>query len=104
MQAKEKPSRLRLERTQLKQELFRLYGEGRQGSPDQNGATLLDLQQRIERASNRMLELDQKIAVLENEEISQEDVTAAFHDFEAVWDKLSPREQSQIVGLLISSV
>ncbi len=103
-QAKEKLSRLRLERTQLKQELSRLYGEGRQGSPEQNGATLLDLQQWIERALNRMLELDKQIAALENEEISQEDVAAAFHDFEAVWDKLSPREQSQIVGLLISSV
>jgi site-specific DNA recombinase len=42
--------------------------------------------------------------VLENEAINQEDVEAAFHDFEAVWNKLSPRQQSQIVGLLISSV
>ena len=64
----------------------------------------MDLQQRIERALNRMLELDKQIAALENEEISQEDVSAAFHDFETVWDRLSPREQSQIVGLLISSV
>lgn len=103
-QAKEKLSRLRLERTQLKQELSRLYGEGRQGLPDQNGATLLDFRQRIERALNRILELDKQIAALENEEISHEDVAAAFHDFEAVGDKLSPREQSQIVGLLISSV
>ena len=101
-QAKERLSRLRLERTQLKREVSRLQAEGRQGSPEQNGATLLDLQNRITRALERMVELEQRIVAMESEDVSQEDVTAAFHDFEAVWHTLSPREQSQLVGLLIS--
>lgn len=81
VQAKERLSRLRLERTQLKRELSRLYAEGRQGSPDQNGATLLDLQERITRAVNRMVELDQRIAAMESEDVSQEDVATAFSQF-----------------------
>ncbi len=101
---KDKLSRLRLERGQLKRELTRLRAEGRQGSRDQNGATRLDLQERIGAAMQRMADLDQRIAERENEQISQEDVATAFRDFDAVWDTLSPKEQCQLVGLFISHV
>jgi hypothetical protein len=42
--------------------------------------------------------------VLEREQLSEQDVSAAFDDFDGVWDALSPREQGQIVGLLVSRI
>lgn len=65
---------------------------------------LADLQLRIGHAEKRILELEQEIAVIKNGGLEQTDVDVAFRDFDTVWNTLSPREQRQLVGLLISVV
>ena len=105
--AKEELARLRLERTQLERELSRHHREIRQAvtNPDGIATTLIsDLQNRISEAERRMPELAEEIAAAENDQLTKEDVDAAFGDFDNLWDALSPREQSQLVGLLISQV
>ena len=74
-------------------------------NPDGIATTLIaDLQNRISEAERRMPELAEEIAAAENDQLTREDVDAAFGDFDNLWDALSPREQSQLVGLLISQV
>ncbi len=105
--AKEELARLRLERTQLERELTRHHREIRQAVTNPDGAAtalIADLQNRISEAERRMPELAEEIAAAENDQLTKEDVDAAFGDFDGLWDALSPREQSQLVGLLISQV
>ncbi len=65
---------------------------------------IADLHDRIARAETRISELDDSILALEREQLSEEDVAAAFDDFDGVWESLSPREQAQIIGLLVSRI
>ena len=40
----------------------------------------------------------------ERERLEAEDVATAFADFDNVWNSLSPREQAQVLALLVSRV
>ena len=44
------------------------------------------------------------MAKLESERIAETDVTQAFGDFDKLWQTLSPREQTQLIALLVSRV
>ena len=100
---------LRTERNELSRELKRHHAEIRRlaVNGDQSSATtalIADLHDRIGRAEVRSSELDDRIPTLEREQLSKEDVAAAFDDFDGVWESLSPREQAQIIGLLVSRI
>lgn len=60
------------------------------------------LQERIRGAENRIAELDARLA--NHETWDRDDVADALDDFDAVWATFSPREQRQLVGLLVSRV
>ena len=67
-------------------------------------ALIADLHDRIARRNSRLSELSQLLAKLESERIAETDVTQAFGDFDKLWQTLSPREQTQLIALLVSRV
>ena len=72
-----------------------------------NGATtarIADLHERVARAETRLAELNKQIGEIEREQLEEDDVAAAFTDFDNVWNALSPREQAQLLALLVARV
>ncbi len=65
---------------------------------------LAELQERITHARRRMQELKKQIAALEQQRLKRADVNAAFANFDNLWNALSPREQAQVLALLIDRV
>jgi site-specific DNA recombinase len=99
----------RSERAGLQRELARHHAEvrnlavsGQHDAP--TTARIADLHDRIAQAEARIAELRDQIETLERERLEQAEVDAAFADFENVWTALSPREQAQVLALLITRV
>jgi len=67
-------------------------------------ARLADLQDQIRAGENRLAEIAQELAALGDGEIDKGDVTNAMHSFQAVWDKLSTKEQARLFELLIERI
>ncbi len=67
-------------------------------------AAIADLHDRITAAERRIAELDDQIRDSETERLTQEDVDAAFEDFEGVWNTLSPREQARSLALVVERI
>jgi septal ring factor EnvC (AmiA/AmiB activator) len=65
---------------------------------------IADLHERISAAERRRIELDERIAELERETVSQAEAESAFADFDTLWANLIPREQARLLSLLISTV
>ena len=66
--------------------------------------SLADLHDRVSRAESRLLELNAQVAELETQNVTRADVDAAFADFDNVWNELSPREQCELLNLLVAKV
>jgi hypothetical protein len=60
--------------------------------------------QRRANSEPRRAALQNQIASLEAQRLDQDAVDAAFADFANVWNPLSPREQTQILSLLVARV
>jgi site-specific DNA recombinase len=76
-------------------------------SPDRSSATtarIADLHERIARAEHQLAQVRNRVAEIERQRINQADVTAAFADFDNVWNALSSREQAQVLALLVARV
>ena len=65
---------------------------------------LAELQERITYARRRIQELKTQIAALEQQRLTRADVNAAFGRFDDLWKALSPREQAQVLALLIDRI
>ncbi len=75
-----------------------------QGPPTEATAALMEyLHERIAEAKARIAELDEQLADADDA-WKQEDVADAMEDFDVVWNTLSPREQHDLVGLLVSRI
>ena len=101
--------RLRQELSGLERELGRHHADIQRLATgiEQGAATtalIADLHDRIDKSGTRIRELRTKIAEIEKQRLSRQDVDAAFEDFDELWTALSPREQSQLLALLIERV
>jgi site-specific DNA recombinase len=74
-----------------------------------NGSTpdisrLADLQERIRLAEQRSSAINEEIAVLDGERVSEGEVESALTVFDPIWESLTSREQARIVQLLVQRV
>ena len=83
-------------------EIKRLAVEGPANSA--TTARIADLHERVARAETQLAEWTKQVEALERERLGADDVAAAFTDFDNIWNALSPREQAQVLSLLISRV
>ena len=67
-------------------------------------ARIADLHERVSRAEQQLAKVRSRVAEVEGQRIDQEDVDAAFADFDNVWNALSSREQAQVLALLVARV
>jgi site-specific DNA recombinase len=100
---------MRTERNQTERELGWHHTEIRKLAVDgavNSGSTarIADLHERIAKAEARLEELDTRIAERQQDQLTSQDVAAAFADFDNLWETLIPREQAAIIALLVSRV
>lgn len=65
---------------------------------------LAELHDRIAKAETRLTELVHRIDEHKRDRLDAADIDTAFADFDNVWNALSPREQAQVLGLLVARV
>ena len=75
-------------------EIRKLAVSGEQGLA--TTALLADLHERVAQAETRINELQEMIAGVEQDRLTLEDVSAAFSDFDNIWNTLSPRERAAL--------
>ena len=100
---------LTAERRGLERELGRHHADLRKLCGDDaafasSSAHLAELLDRIAQAETRLGELNRRIEEHKRNRLEVSDIDAAFADFENVWNALSPREQAQVVALLVARV
>jgi site-specific DNA recombinase len=100
---------LRADLAALEREVVRHHAEIRKlavsGEQTAAAAALMaNLQDCVVQSEPRVIELRDQIVAVEAEKLDQGAVDAAFADFDNVWNALSPREQSQILALLVARV
>lgn len=69
-----------------------------------HAARLAEVHDRVAQTETRLRELQNQIEECEKGRINPGDIDLAFVDFDNVWNTLSPREQSQVIALLVSRV
>ncbi|WP_197532351.1 hypothetical protein [Symmachiella macrocystis] len=79
-----------------------MVATGRQD--DATLAHIADLHDRIARAETRFGELGRQISEVERDHVSEADVVAALADFDGLWKSLKPREQAELLQLLVAGV
>ena len=67
-------------------------------------AKIADLNDSVARAESRLTEVRNEIEEHRREQLTTDDIDAAFGDFNSVWESLSPREQARLVALLVANV
>lgn len=97
------------QRMQLTRQLSRDHAEIRrvvlvQDANSSTTARIADLQQRIASAERNLAAANKRIAEIDRQTVSTDDVTEAFADFDRVWNSLTIREQSELLGLLVARV
>ncbi len=65
---------------------------------------LVELHDRVAQAETRLRKVRQRIEDHERDRLEAADVDAAFADFDNVWNALTPREQAEVVALLVARV
>ena len=100
---------LKTQQKQLQRELTWHHAEIRKLAVDSQAdsattARIADLHDEIARVESRLSELRTQIEDAAGGRLDQSDVDAAFADFDNVWSTLSPREQADVLSLLIASV
>lgn len=98
---------LKPEQRQLQQQLTRQHCEMRQLALDcqANETTrIADLHDQIAGAEARMHELSALIDDISAERITKDDVATALVDFDNLWESLTPREQIDLLSLLVAGV
>jgi site-specific DNA recombinase len=100
---------LKTQQKQLQRELNWHHAEIRKLAVDSQAdsattARIADLHEEIARVEGRLADLRTQIEDAASGRLEQNDVDAAFADFDNVWSTLSPREQADVLSLLIASV
>lgn len=67
-------------------------------------ARIAELHERLSDAQERLPAVEARVGELERESISPDEASAAFADFDLLWQNLIPREQARLLQLLISVV
>jgi site-specific DNA recombinase len=83
-------------------DIGKICGEGPATGPA--GARLAELHDRVAQAETRLAELRHRIEEHQRDRLDAGDIDAAFADFDNVWNALSPREQAQVLTLLVARV
>ncbi len=68
------------------------------------GARLAEIHDRIAQAETRLRELRHQIEEHKRDRLGAADIDAAFADFDNVWNALRPREQAQVLALLVARI
>ena len=102
-------AKLNIERRQLERELARQQTEIRNLAVDGTTsrivtARIAELHNHVARGETRLTEVKNQITAKEGEQLGQNDVDLAFANFDKMWDTLSPREQAQLLVLLVARV
>lgn len=100
---------LRTQRADLERQLSRHHAQLRTlaSNPPNDGnglARAADLHEAIRRAECLLAEVRASIERQEMEQVDDQEIVAAFHEFDSGWNALSPREQAQALSLLLSRV
>ncbi|HEX3999753.1 MAG TPA: recombinase family protein [Pirellulales bacterium] len=100
---------LATQRQQLERQLARDHAEIRRMTllPEPSSATtarIADLHERVARAEQQLAQVRNRLDEVERQRINEADVSAAFADFDNVWNALSSREQAQVLRLLVARV
>ncbi len=82
-------------------DIGKICGDGPATAP--GGARLAELNDRVAQAETRLAELRHRIEEHERDQLDVGDIDAAFADFDNVWNALSPREQAQVLALLVGA-
>jgi site-specific DNA recombinase len=69
-----------------------------------DGNRLAELQERVTTAERRNTAIAEEITALQKNLISEDEIIAAMADFDPVWDALSPRQQHDLIHLLIERI
>jgi site-specific DNA recombinase len=93
----------------LKRDLARYHAELRKLTTDGpvrgvKAGRIADLHGLITQAETRLADVRVQIQKQDDERVEEHDVLAAFADFDGMWNTLSPREQAQILTLLVERV
>ncbi len=101
--------RIAVERSGVERGLARAHAEIRRlaatGEPFAAATDrITDLNDQARAADRRLTEIAAETSELERDLVGEADITAAFTDFENVWQALSPREQARLIGLLVARV
>jgi site-specific DNA recombinase len=83
-------------------DIRKLCGNGPATGPA--GARLAELHDRVAQAETRLAELRRRFEEHQRDRLNAGDIDAAFADFGNVWNALSPREQAQVLALLVARV
>ena len=100
---------LEAERRGLERDLGHWHAELRRVSkePGRNDATtarLADLQERIAQAERRVGTVAAEVQAIRDQALDPDEAAEALTQFTPVWDALTPREQTRVVGLLVERV
>jgi site-specific DNA recombinase len=76
------------------------------GGPAAELATdrLAELQDRVAHLNGRLADLRQQLAAIEAEGTDSQDVEAALHEFDSLWEQLSSWEQERFIRTLVEHV
>jgi site-specific DNA recombinase len=105
-------SELEVEQRSLEKDLTRWHAELRKLSGqlrpgDDNGlliSRLADLQERIGLVEGRMRKVREQIQTVQQQLLDEEETALALSVFDPVWEALTPREQTRVIGLLVERV
>ena len=107
-QVEKRQGSLAREQTIMRADLERYNAEMRMLiSAPSGGATpgeQADLLERMQTIERRLTEINEETCSLEGKLLTEQDVAEKLRDFDAVWESLSPREQSRILAVLIERV
>lgn len=79
----------------------------RLGGDDDRGVTvarLADLQERVGQVEQRLAKIQEQVRAIRAERIGELAARRALASFDPVWEALTPREQTRLIGLLVERV
>jgi site-specific DNA recombinase len=108
-QSEEAIDRLTSERRMIERGLKRCHAAMRRQVTSEIGtndhaARVADLSSQIGQSELRLTEIDDELLKLRRNRVTEQDVTAAFADFDNVWTALNRREQVRLMNLLVHRI
>jgi len=100
---------VKTEKRDLERELARQHEEIRTLAVEGYMSTaainrIADLHARVRQGEERLAAIKAKFGELKADPVGEEDVAAAFANFDNIWDQLTPRERAKVVSLMVARV